>query len=364
MVGDFDSYGGYPYLSEPRPSDGCDADTSRCEARSFGHMEKYQNNLPESLYYIIDLLLPLKQLICCVPYPINRKESYQPFFIVGSGRSGNTLLRRIFYAHPALHIPPETFVLGPSIRLFRQYRNSMKWADLVYLILSQFEFHPEFETHEISLRPLAGQLVDIPEDSRSLAFILDSLYRYHAKEKGVECKRWGDKTPINTFVLERLLSVFPNAQFIHMIRDGVDVVSSYLQAGIYSDLESAANRWVASIKAADKFARRHPEIFLEVHYETLTEEPFKTVSEICDFLNVEHDPGLVDSMVNSREWAPELGDVAMRKHHSAVSQPISNKSIGRGRQYLSTAQKQQLQELIGSELARLAYEPVTSFQIR
>lgn len=308
----------------------------------------------EKIWRIIDLVLPLKRTLPFLGYPLNRGESYRPFFIIGSPRSGNTLLRRILYAHPDLHIPPETYVLGKTIRLFRQYR-TMNWNNLVYFILAQFEFHPEFETFELSsLRPLARRLLQAPEKSRSLAFILDSLYRYHAESKGIQCQRWGDKTPLNTLALERIYAVFPDAQFIHIIRDGVDVVSSLLEARVSTtDIDSAAKRWATSVKAAGQFMQRHPAICLEMRYEELVKQPSPVVSRICEFLKVEYYPEMLDSY----EVAQDMGDVPLREHHAAVGQPLSVGNIGKGRQRLSAVQKQCLQELIGRELIQLGYEP-------
>jgi protein-tyrosine sulfotransferase len=311
------------------------------------------SNVREAFWYTVDLLLPFKWSLSFLGYPLHRGEAYRPFFIIGSPRSGNTLLRRILYAHPDLHIPPESYVLGKTIRLFRQYR-TMNWPDLVYFILAQFEFHSEFETFEISLRPLAQRLIHAPENSRSLAFILDSLYRYHAEMKGIPCQRWGDKTPLNIFVLEKILSVFPDAQFIHVVRDGVDVVSSYLEANFQTaDIDRGAKRWLSSIKEARRFIQRHPALCLEIRYEELVREPLSVILEICKFLNIEYNPQMMDS----HKFAQDMGDVPMRGHHVAVSQPFSTLNIGKGRQQLSLVQKRRLQDLIGQELVQLGYEP-------
>jgi protein-tyrosine sulfotransferase len=310
---------------------------------------------PEFWYYILDMLLPVKRALPFLGYPVNTGQVYHPFFIIGSGRSGNTLLRRILYAHPALHIPPETFVLGTTIRLFRQYR-TMNWPDLVHLILAQFEFYPEFETFEISLRPLALRLIEAPENCRSLAFVLDSFYRYHAEMKGIQCQRWGDKTPLNTFVLERILSVFPDAQFIHIVRDGVDVVSSYMEADIGLDLDNAANRWLTSVRAVKQFAKRHPLACQEIRYEKLVKDPQESIFMLCNFLSIEFYPDIIES----HELAKEMGDVVMRRHHFNVGKPIAINSIGKGRNILSMTQKQHLQKLIGDELTRLGYESAIS----
>lgn len=79
--------------------------------------------------------------------------SPRPFFIIGSGRSGSTLLRRILCANPELHIPPETYVLGPAISLWEATEGDA-WPVRVGRILDLFERHPEFETFGTSLDAL------------------------------------------------------------------------------------------------------------------------------------------------------------------------------------------------------------------
>ena len=66
------------------------------------------------------------------------KISPPPFFIVGSGRSGNTLLRAVLTGHSKVAIPPESYVLAKTIRRFRSY-SFLNWSLLVRMILSEFE---------------------------------------------------------------------------------------------------------------------------------------------------------------------------------------------------------------------------------
>jgi len=68
-------------------------------------------------------------------YPLHKDEKISPFFIIGSGRCGTTLMRRILITHPDICIPPETFVLSQWISLYQRYNNT-NWKDLVYRILS------------------------------------------------------------------------------------------------------------------------------------------------------------------------------------------------------------------------------------
>ena len=62
-------------------------------------------------------------------HSLHGRQRYRPFFIIGSPRSGNTLLRRLLTAHSQLHVPPETVVLRECILRFRHYgRFCLKWA--------------------------------------------------------------------------------------------------------------------------------------------------------------------------------------------------------------------------------------------
>ncbi len=303
-----------------------------------------------------DFLYRIKQAFPFTGYPLHKRENYRPFFIVGSGRSGNTLLRRILGTHPGVHIPPETYVLGPSIQLFARY-NNMKWPSLVRLILSQFEYYPEFGTFDITLRPLVNHLDKLPESKRSLAYLLDNFYRYHAEVQAIDCIRWGDKTPMNTFWLGRIFSVFPDAKFINMIRDGVDVIASYLQAGIYRNLEEAALRWHHSLRLASQFNKNHPGIMLDVYYEDLVTTPESTVQNICRFLDIEYQPGMLE-VKNSQ--VEKMGDIGVYDHLKNVRNSINPDSIGKGRQQLSDEEKKRLEKLIGNIMKQYGYLPCTA----
>lgn len=284
--------------------------------------------------------------------PVNRNESYRPFFIVGTPRSGNTLLRRILYIHPDVHIPPETYVIGNIIKTYRTYHRVLRWPELVYLTLAKFEFDPEFETFEMSLGPLARELIQLPPNEYSLAYLIDAFYRYHAALKGKTVIRWGDKTPLNTFYLDDIIQVFPDARFICMIRDGVDVVASLLETGLYSQLEDAAHRWLAALSATRTFSAKHPGYCLEVKYESLVQEPVNIVNQICEFIGITFQEEMVN---NSHKIANDMGDVEMRAHHAAVKKPIFTDSIAKGRQRLSSTQKADLERLIGAALAQFNY---------
>ena len=322
-----------------------------------------------------------------IPYlgfPLRGREKYKPFFIIGVARSGSTLLRRILTGHSELYIPPETFVLGRCYKQFKRYGKRMNWPDLVHFILSQFEFHPEFHTFNVWLGPLVERISNVPQSERNLAFIINSFYQYHAEQQGHSMVRWGDKTPLNSLddnlaedceevfrrlsrngtfsnvgngtpgTLERLRKVFPQAQFLHIYRDGCDVVCSHIRGGFMYDIREAAVRWLHVIRQTRRFVQKYPEQSCEIRYEDLVTNPEETVRKVCQFLDVEFE----SQMLTSERDGENLGDVAEWFWHKQVEEPINAANPGKGRRYFSAQDKQTLEKIIGEELKLLGYPPV------
>lgn len=296
----------------------------------------------------------LKRLQNCLPftgYPLFDDAEYDPFFIIGSGRCGTTLLRRMLIAHPDVYIPPESWMLGRCVKLWRQ-NPSLTWRDRVYLIVAQFEYTPGMrEAGWPELAPVAKRLLEVEPKARSLARIIDMVYRFSAQDDS-DCRRWGDKTPLSTFSLPRIRSVFPSAKFIHLIRDGCDVTFSCLQAGRYQDLRLAARRWAASTKLASRFCQRYHGQCLEVRYEQLVLKPEETLRQVCDLLDLEFLP----RMVESEDMTSKMKNVSKTNPFTEnVRRPVFADSIGKGRRALSADQRQLIAPIIGKELERLGY---------
>jgi hypothetical protein len=280
-------------------------------------------------------------------------DHIDPVFIVGSGRSGTTLLRRMLMQGGQIHIPPESYVLGTVIKRYGIWRLA-PWRSTVRHVLSEFESYPEFALFDVSLRPVESALIETPPSSRNLATIIDAIYRFHSREKGSGANRWGDKTPLNAYCLPDIRLVFPAARFVHMLRDGCDVVSSMIDMGRYATVEEAARRWNTSIDAVGRFAQVHADSVLEIRYEDLATHPEATMRAVCTWLGLDYR----DDMVTSASSAPDLGDVPTLGHHRQVLAPITTSSIGRGRRGLDDAERRQLQRLLGANLASTGYAAV------
>lgn len=289
-------------------------------------------------------------------HPLHCNEELEPFFIVGAPRSGNTLLRRMLTATQGIHIPPELPVMRRVVRTYSR-QCYMPWELLVDCVLWQLRHvKRQVDRFGLSLRPLALELREVPEEKRSLAYILDSFYRFHADQTGQRCDRWGDKTPINRYAMKHIVRVFPRVRFIHILRDGVDgmhsMITNLLRRGY--NAEDAAREWVRSIEAIDKFTAKHPDMVFEARYEQLVKDPTGQAERVYHFLDIPFDPAVIDRLDHTQK----MTDVSVARIHENVNKPVFTGSIGKGRREFSEEEKKIIQSIAGPVLVRKGYEPV------
>ena len=272
-----------------------------------------------------------------------------PFFIIGSGRSGNTLLRSILSGNSDISIPPESYRIPFAIKKFHIF-NNRDWEDIVPQVLKEFEDCKEFYTWEIDITDAQKRLENIADSKRTLSNIFDELFCTYTEKHSPGSKIWGDKTPMNTLYLDWIGTVFPRSKFIHIIRDGRDVASSYLKMERYDTILEAANRWINSIESAQSFGSKIKENYIEIRYEELVTKPEEVIKYTCDFLDIDYD----SKMLDHTKQVKKLGDTD-KQHHSNLSKPISSDSVGKWRNNLSESDQESITKLLHKHLQRLGY---------
>jgi len=285
-------------------------------------------------------------------YPIINAPSNlscTPFFIIGSGRSGNTLLRSILSGNSDISIPPESYRIPFAIKKFHIF-NNRNWEDIVSQVLKEFEDCKEFYTWEINIKDVQKRLENIEDSKRTLSNIFDELFCTYAEKHSVGSKMWGDKTPMNTLYLDWIGTVFPHSKFIHIIRDGRDVASSYLKMERYDTILEAANRWINSIQLAQSFGSKIKENYMEIRYEDLVTAPKDVIKNTCVFLDINYD----SKMLDHTKQVEKLGDTD-KSHHSNLSKPISSESIGKWKNNLSESDQENITKLLHKHLHHLGY---------
>lgn len=201
-------------------------------------------------------------------------QSSAPFFVVGSVRSGTTLLRDLLRQHPNLDCPEET--------------HFFRWADPFgtrafesnYVRRALFKRHRELDG--VDNFDFFYNLQQGPDRKH----LMDSYGELFLKARGTPGIRWFDKTPQNVYGMLLLCGYYPDARFIHIHRHPYNVVTSLRRGRMLEEqeLRGAINFWKESMIIMQQFRKGFPDRLLEVGYESLVSDPQQIVNEILEFI--------------------------------------------------------------------------------
>lgn len=206
----------------------------------------------------------------------------QLLFLVGSPRSGSTLLARMLGAHSAIHAPAEPHLLTPLAHLGYYGRAERAPYDPVI--------------SERAARELVAALPHGESDYlESLRACTDSLYGKLLAP--TSRKLLLDKTPAYSLVLDFVARLYPRARYIVLTRHPMAIWSSYVDSFFDGDPVAAhANNALLEryVPAIARFLREQPAPICHVRYEELVSDPETQVRRICDFAGIAFEPAMVD----------------------------------------------------------------------
>lgn len=276
---------------------------------------------------------------------------HDPLFIVGSERSGTTLLRLMLTSHPAIAVPPEGDFLT---RMRSDAPTSPAQQQAFVQAFLSIEKCREWGLSAVLLTE--GIAMMKPQTWSELAAV---PYWTWLAVNYPTANRWGDKNPSHIHRLPRLLNLYPGARIIHIIRDGRDVAASWMNVPFGpSDASSAAMKWGRAVQAGLTAARQHPGQVLSVHYEALVCEPESTLRDICAFLgeNFSHEMMGYADQNQQRALVPRH---RLSWHRNTLRPPDPSR-IGRWRSVLTPSQVASFEQSAGEVLSMLDYGRATS----
>jgi hypothetical protein len=270
-----------------------------------------------------------------------------PVFVVGCPRSGTTLLRVMLDAHPELAIPPESHFIPPLWSVRRRYerRGSFDAQSMVRDVMT---------TTRVQAWGLSEGLVQIRLrllERPDFASVTEALFTAYADSKGKP--RWGDKTPGYSIEIPILGRLFPDARFVHIIRDGRDVALSFKEGiGWNTPVEAIAEVWARRIQKARRDGAalgRHR--YMDVRYEELVDDPEGVLRAISARIELDFRPEMLAFSARALSTVPP----GERSIHPNLARPPT-KGLRDWRQQMSPEDVRIFEAIAGTRLAELGYE--------
>jgi hypothetical protein len=249
-----------------------------------------------------------------------------PIIIGGCERSGTTLLRSLLNAHSKIFIGRDSAILQGNSNLDHL-------SGTTGLPLDRIKAHYRASA-------CLGQFLEN---------ISIELMRQNGKT------RWGEKTPWNVRDIGRHFQFFPNARFVHIIRDGRDVVCSLrtfpkyrsrdgkrVPTGILNPWSRCISQWVADLQAG--LTWRSDPRYTEIKYEDLVTQPEAIMRSLFAWLGECWEPDILTSfMTDEFDAHPNLVD------------PVNSKPVGRWQRDLPSEARRAFTGIACTLLVQLGY---------
>ena len=241
-------------------------------------------------------------------------DTQSPLFLVGAERSGTTLLRLMLDHHPRLAFHSE-------FEFAVDYFNDGRFPAIE-------EFIDAVQTDRIF--HASGLLIDT---RLSYPELMNSFLEQYRRRQ--------DKPLVGATVhrhFDRLLKLWPNARFIHLVRDPRDVARSCVAMNWAGNPWAGVERWIEVEHLWDSIQPSiTPGNRIDIHYEELVAHPVETSRRICEFIGVEFDQQMFSYTRHTRYGLPDA------------------RMAGQWREKMSPRDVQRVESRVGSLLQQRGY---------
>ncbi len=284
-------------------------------------------------------------------------------FIVGCPRSGTTWTMLMLAQHPNVAACQQTGLFIPMAHLKRWWgRNSQFGKSII-----------RFSDASVSDEAPAAD----DDDGLILENLLEKQHFYDAcrsyatevyrrvVEGNPDAEVILDQTPEHVRVAPLILQIFPDAFFLHVLRDPRAAVSSLRNAArsfagehvFPTDARDAAHYWRAHVNLGRRI-KEATERYREIRYEALLEDPPGELAKILAWLEIPNEGSFCEEAVNGARLE------RMRKHRKAPKGFFRKGKADSWRSELTTGDLRAVEYITSELMAELGYEREVKQRLR
>ncbi len=256
----------------------------------------------------------------------------QRIFLLGCPRSGTTLLQSFIAGHSQVTSFPES-------KFFQRLVYPGTWRSRLGIAsgrarLNYNQFFQDIGRTDVK-RHLPSNAIFIRQYAYAFVASLDAL----AEEENRSC--WLEKTPAHIQRISYIERLVPQSKFIHIIRDGRDVVASlYSVSREYPetwngswDIDKCIQRWLSDTHIS--YLHSNKANHLLVRYESLVDNPNSVLKAICEFLNLSFEDKMIENrsrsaknIVRDREkWKESVSHSIEKSRNTKFKELFDNQQI-------------------------------------
>ncbi len=268
-----------------------------------------------------------------------------PLLVLGVRRSGTTLLRVMLDRSSQIAVPDESYFVPQLAHRHRGTVDVAAFLDDLRRVRRLRDWGLSADD-DVAPRLRSGMTA-----GEAIGAVFESYAALQGKP------RWGDKTPLYMQYLPLLERLFPEALYVHLIRDGRDAAISHLAVpkgvmtegwGHPRDARGFACLWRAEVSAARELGQRvGPERYLELRYEDLVAETGDELRRACSFAGLAYEEAMLGYVGTI--------DLSDKPHQQRLAQPPTP-GVRDWRRDMDDADVRGFEEIAGDLLAELGYE--------
>jgi hypothetical protein len=275
-----------------------------------------------------------------------------PLFILGSERSGTTLLRLMLTSHPEVCIPPESIFY---INLRKKYYDCIHSQNALNRFIDELYKDEKFLEWKVPETELRKYLNTFPyKDYPALA---GEIYNYYAAKNKPQATIVGDKNPHFTFHASTLFHDFPRAKVLLIVRD-VRAVYNSVKKKFIQDGRSRkkligliTDRWKASGSVWESY--RSSSNFCVIRYEDLLTDPETILEQICRWLGINFDREMM--LYHQKNRLLELVPKSQVKWLQLTFSPVEKARMDAWKHELNSWEAEAIEIMNESTLRRFGY---------
>ena len=215
------------------------------------------------------------------------KYDIVPVFIMGAPRSGTTLLASSIAGHQRIIALPEMHYIF-SIMKEEQDFGKLNIQRNIDFLKNNFHFCLLNLFHSVN------ELKCFIEGKDSKTFIIELINLYNEKYHHKDFTHWVEHSPHSHLFIQDIIKIFPNAKFIHIIRDPRAVYSSTIREPWgYKDIITGAKNWNNNIR--NIISKEKEYNIFTIKYEDFVSHQEKILKKIVEYIDIEYSDKMLEN---------------------------------------------------------------------